>query len=68
MTAKEQWLAGAGKALPVVLGYLPLGFAYGALASLAGISLPYIVLMSLLVFAGSGQFIAVNMYAAGAGS
>ncbi len=68
MTAKEQWLASAGKALPVVLGYLPLGFAYGALASLAGISLPYIVLMSLLVFAGSGQFIAVNMYAAGAGS
>lgn len=68
MTPKQQFLTGAGKAIPVVLGYLPLGFAYGALASLAGITLPHIILMSLLVFAGSGQFIAVNMFALGAGS
>ena len=36
--------AGSKKAMPIVLGYLPLGFAYGALASLAGISLPVIVM------------------------
>ncbi|MDW7652285.1 MAG: AzlC family ABC transporter permease [Bacillota bacterium] len=60
-------LAGSKKAIPIVLGYLPLGFAYGALASLAGISLPVIVMMSLIVFAGSAQFISVSMLAAGAG-
>lgn len=65
---RSQISAGAKKAIPIVLGYLPLGFAYGALASLAGISLPFIVMMSLLVFAGSAQFITVNMLAAGAGA
>ncbi|MBS4031651.1 MAG: AzlC family ABC transporter permease [Clostridiales bacterium] len=58
---------GAKKAIPIVLGYLPLGFAYGALARLAGLDLALIVLMSLIVFAGSGQFISVSMLAAGAG-
>jgi 4-azaleucine resistance transporter AzlC len=68
MTRVQHLSAGAKKAIPIVLGYLPLGFAYGALASLAGISLPVIVMMSLIVFAGSAQFIAVSMLAAGAGS
>lgn len=58
---------GAQKAFSIVLGYLPLGFAYGALASLAGLELSLIAAMSLLVFAGSAQFIAVNMLAAGSG-
>jgi 4-azaleucine resistance transporter AzlC len=58
---------GATKALPIVLGYLPLGFAYGALASLAGLGLPIIVMMSVIVFAGNAQFISVSMLAAGAG-
>jgi 4-azaleucine resistance transporter AzlC len=59
--------AGMKKAMPIVLGYLPLGIAYGALARHAGLDLYMVVLMSLLVFAGSGQFISVSMLAAGAG-
>jgi len=66
-THRAEFYGGAMKALSIVLGYLPLGFAYGALASLAGFELSVIVAMSLLVFAGSAQFIAVNMLAAGAG-
>ncbi|MCR3921108.1 MAG: AzlC family ABC transporter permease [Firmicutes bacterium] len=68
MTPTQHVFTGARKALPIVLGYLPLGFAYGALASLAGIGLPYIFMMSLIVFAGSAQFISVSMLAAGAGA
>lgn len=68
MESTQSLLAGAKKAVPIVLGYLPLGFAYGALASIVGISLPLIVMMSLLVFAGSAQFISVSMMAAGAGT
>ncbi|MBT9140183.1 MAG: Inner membrane protein YgaZ [Dehalococcoidia bacterium] len=68
MAPTQVLLAGAKKAIPIVLGYLPLGFAYGALASVAGISLPLIVVMSLLVFAGSAQFISVSMLAVGAGA
>lgn len=54
------------QALPIVLGYLPVGFAYGVLARKAGISIDNTVLMSLIVFAGSAQFIAVGLIASGA--
>lgn len=67
MAHSTDTVMGAKKALPIVLGYLPLGFAYGTLARLAGLDLSMIVAMSLIVFAGSGQFIAVSMLGAGAG-
>ncbi|QLA17493.1 AzlC family ABC transporter permease [Desulfolutivibrio sulfoxidireducens] len=51
---------------PVVLGYVPVGFAYGVLAKNAGLSTTNVLGMSVLVFAGSAQFIAVGMLAAGA--
>lgn len=48
-------------ALPVVLGYFPIGFAFGLLGVETGLSHLEIILMSLLVYAGSAQFIAVSM-------
>lgn len=51
----------------MVLGYLPIGFAYGVLAGKAEISATNTILMSLIVFAGSAQFIAVGLFASGAG-
>lgn len=58
---------GARRALPVVLGYVPIGFAYGVLAGKSGLSGANILLMSIIVFAGSAQFIAVGLFAAGTG-
>lgn len=58
---------GSKRALPVVLGYLPIGFAYGVLAGKAEISAANTILMSILVFAGSAQFIAVGLFASGVG-
>jgi len=52
--------------VPIVLGYLPIGFAYGVLATNAGLSARNVVLMSLLVYAGASQFIAAGLFAAGA--
>jgi len=54
------------QALPIVLGYLPVGFAYGVLAIKAGLSLTNATLMSVLVFAGSAQLIGVGMIGSGA--
>lgn len=62
------WLPAAlQQTTPVILGYLPVGLAYGILAQKTGISGLNTVLMSLLVFAGSAQLIAVGLFAAGAG-
>jgi 4-azaleucine resistance transporter AzlC len=49
-----------------MLGYLPVGFAYGVLAVKAGLSTANTGLMSVLVFAGSAQLIGVDMIGAGA--
>lgn len=46
---------------PIVLGYLPLGFAFGVLAVKSGITPLWAIAMSVLVFAGAGQLIAVGM-------
>jgi len=57
---------GAAAAWPICLGYIPIGLAFGVLAQKSGLSPLQIGLMSLLVFAGSAQFIAVSMIDAGA--
>ena len=57
--------AGLKAAWPICVGYLPIGLAFGVLAQKASLSLVEIGLLSLLVFAGSSQFIAVSMLNAG---
>ena len=56
---------GVKAALPIVLGYLPVGMAYGVLARAVGLSTIETGAMSLIVFAGASQFIAVGMLASG---
>lgn len=58
---------GIKRALPIVLGYVPIGFAYGVLAGKSGLSDANTLLMSIIVFAGSSQFIAVGLFASGTG-
>ncbi len=57
---------GVAAAWPICLGYAPIGLAFGVLAQKAGLTPLEIGLMSVIVFAGSSQFIAVSMLAAGA--
>jgi 4-azaleucine resistance transporter AzlC len=57
---------GIADALPIIIGYVPMGAAYGILARQSGIGLFPTVLMSLIVFAGASQFIAVGLLAGGA--
>jgi len=58
---------GVRAAWPICLGYLPIGLAFGVIAQKGGLTPFEIGIMSLLVFAGSSQFIAVSMMGAGAG-
>lgn len=53
--------------LPVLMGYVPLGIAFGILAIKSGISFFATVIMSVVVFAGAGQFLAVSLLSAHAG-
>lgn len=53
------------QAFPVVLGYLPIGFAYGVLAVNSGLTLVQAMAMSIFVYAGSSQLIAVGLISQG---
>jgi 4-azaleucine resistance transporter AzlC len=57
----HQFKEGARAALPIVLGYLPVGMAFGVLARQAGLTPTEVGLMSLLVYAGASQFLAIEM-------
>jgi 4-azaleucine resistance transporter AzlC len=62
---RADWLSALRQAAPIVMGYLPVGAAFGVLAHKTGLSALNTVLMSTIVFAGSAQLIAVAMFAAG---
>jgi len=51
------------KSLPVLFGYLFLGSAFGIMLYEAGYVVGWAILISLLVYAGSGQFLLVSMIA-----
>lgn len=64
--SKKSFLEGAKKSVPIVLGYVPLGIAFGVIAKEKGLTVMQATLMSFAAFTGSGQFIAVGMLGAGA--
>ena len=65
---KKNFISGMIKAFPLVIGYLPIAISFGVISLNAGIPLLQTVLMSLLVYAGASQFMAINMFTVGAGA
>lgn len=53
--------------VPVLTGYLFLGSGFGILMSENGFAIGWSILMSICMFAGSGQYLAVGLMAARAG-
>ena len=49
--------------IPVMMGYIPLGMAFGLLLSKMMIPWYYAFFMSTFIFAGSGQFLALTLFA-----
>jgi 4-azaleucine resistance transporter AzlC len=64
-TPRAQLWAGARDTFPLLVGAAPFGLIYGALAVTSGLSPAATAAMSAFVFAGSAQFIAVGLVAAG---
>ena len=53
--------------LPVMAGYLVLGLGFGVLMSARGFGPVYALLMSVCIYAGSMQYVAVELLTGGAG-
>ena len=64
---KDEYLAGFRAGIPVFIGFIPIGIAYAIMARQAGFDIFETCFMSVAVFAGASQMMAVGMYAQGAG-
>ena len=57
---------GIKAAIPIAVGYIPIAIAFGLIAKSSGIPNYISLLMSVIVFAGASQFVAVNLLMLGA--
>ena len=63
ITARKAFI----KSLPVMAGYVVLGMGFGILAHHAGYGVLWSLAMSLLIFAGSMQYVGIGLLQGGAG-
>lgn len=63
---KSSFATGLVTALPIVLGYLPIAFSFGVAATKAGLSGLEAVGLSLIIYAGAAQFLALALITSGA--
>ncbi len=66
-TRLNAFLNGAKDTIPMIIGAIPFGIIFGAVGVSAGLSPAAVMGMSLLVFAGSAQFIAAGLVGQGVG-
>ncbi|MEM6452017.1 MAG: AzlC family ABC transporter permease [Cyanobacteria bacterium P01_D01_bin.105] len=67
LSPRTEFFAGARDMFPLIVGAIPFGIIFGTLAITSGLSPIATLAMSAIVFAGSSQFIAAGMMAAGSG-
>lgn len=58
---------GIKNGLPILIGYFPIAIAFAMMAKQIGLDFWQVVSMSMLVYAGAAQFMAVGLLAAGVG-
>lgn len=54
------------KTLPVMAGYLVLGFGFGIISEKSGYGILWVLAMSVFIYAGSMQYVAVSLLTSGA--
>ena len=60
-----EWSEGFKKSMPVAMGYLPAGIAFGVLAQVAGVPIWATVMLSIVLYAGAAQYACLPMLSAG---
>jgi 4-azaleucine resistance transporter AzlC len=63
----REFRAGARATFPLIVGAIPFGIIFGAVAVNSGLSIWATAALSLFVFAGASQFVAAGLVAGGAG-
>lgn len=66
LSRRAQFIRGAKLGLPILLGYMPVGMAFGIVARQVGFTPSQAVICSATALAGAGQFIALSLAKSGA--
>ncbi len=64
--SRPSFLSGLTASLPIVMGYLPIAFSFGVAATGAGFSATEAFALSLIIYAGASQFLALALLTSGA--
>lgn len=64
--ARPSFLTGLSASLPIVLGYFPIAFSFGVAATRAGFTPVEAAALSLIIYAGASQFLALALLSSGA--
>lgn len=67
-TGQAEFKQGFQAGISIGIGYLPIALTYGLIAKTTGLTLVETVLMSIVVFAGAAQYIALQLIAIGTGA
>ena len=63
--SRYDWAEGFKKSIPVAMGYLPAGIAFGVLAQVAGLPMWAVMMLSIVLYAGAAQYACLPMLSAG---
>jgi branched chain amino acid efflux pump len=61
LNSSSSFAGGVRAGVPVILGYLGIGFAAGVVERAAGLSYAEVLLLSTVLYAGSAQFVVTSM-------
>ena len=62
---KSAFWAGLVTSVPLILGYFPIAFSFGVAATRSGLTEAEAVVLSLIMYSGAAQFLAIALIAAG---
>ena len=66
MRDQSSFSSGVAASVPIVMGYAPIAFSFGVAATRAGFSATEAFALSLLIYAGASQFLALALLTSGA--
>ncbi len=65
MIEKRTFTQGIKSSIPIMTGYIPIAIAYGVIGIKAGLPAWVIISMSVFIYAGASQFMAINLFTLG---
>ena len=63
---RPSFLSGLSASLPIIMGYFPIAFTFGVAATRAGFTPLEAFALSLIIYAGASQFLALALLSSGA--